>query len=136
MSRLTNYAETALLNHVLGKTAYTMPAGVHLCLFTTDPGEAGSLTGEVASGRGYARQAITATMSASVGGSASSNSADINFGPCTTTAWGTVTHIGIADGATIGAGNLLWYGPVTASKTVAVGDSLRFAASNLSLTLD
>lgn len=136
MSKLTNYAETALTNHILGKAAYTMPTTVYLALFTADPTDSGTLTAEVPASRGYARQAITSTMSTSSGGSTSQNSADINFGPCVTTSWGTVTHIGIVDSATIGAGNLLFYGPVTASKAVAVGDSLRFAANNLTVSID
>lgn len=136
MSDMTNYLESVLINHSLGKSSYTMPATVYLCLFTADPGEAGSMTAEVPSGRGYARQAITTTMSSSSGGSTSSNAGVITFGPCSTTAWGTITHVGVADSATIGAGNLLYKKAMPVSKTIDIADSLQFAAGQLTLSMN
>ena len=47
--------------------------------------------------------------------------------------WGTVTHFAIFDAAT--AGNLLFHGILTASKTVNDGDVFRFTATSLSITL-
>lgn len=132
---LTNYAETALLNHLLGKTAYTMPTTVYAALFTADPGEAGSLSNEVASGVGYARQAITSNMSASTGGSTSANTAAITFGPNTTTNWGTITHCALIDGGSLGSGNVLLKGALAASKAISVGDSFAFNIGALTAAL-
>ena len=47
--------------------------------------------------------------------------------------WGTITHIGIHDAST--AGNLLWHGSLTVSKTVSDGDTLQFAIGNIDLTM-
>jgi hypothetical protein len=47
--------------------------------------------------------------------------------------WGTITHIGIHDA--LSSGNLLWHGSMTASKTIADGDTLEFAIGNIDLTL-
>jgi hypothetical protein len=44
-----------------------------------------------------------------------------------------VTHIGIHNALT--AGDLLWHGAMTASKTIADGDTLEFAIGNIDLTL-
>jgi hypothetical protein len=42
MSQMTDYLEKKLLDHTLGKAAYTMPTTVYLALFTADPGDTGS----------------------------------------------------------------------------------------------
>ena len=44
----------------------------------------------------------------------------------------TVTHIGIWDAAS--SGNLLFYGAVSASKTVTAGDTISLAAGSLDIT--
>ena len=41
--------------------------------------------------------------------------------------------MGIFDAAS--SGNLLWHGALTASKTVADGDTLTFAVGNIDLTM-
>jgi hypothetical protein len=110
----SNYLENKLIDHVLRNVAFTSPTTVYLALYTTDPTEADSGT-EVAGGS-YARQAIT--FSAPVNG-ATDNSAAIVF-PTATGSWGTITHVVIRDALTVG--NPLYYGPLTASKTVASGD--------------
>lgn len=123
----TNYLENAVVDHVLGTASLSSPADVYLALFTADPGEAGAQTNEVDAGEagvGYAREVIT--FDAASGGSAANSNAPA-FGPCTTTPWGTVTHIGLMDAAGIGDGNMLYYGPLTVSKTIGVGDDLSFA---------
>jgi hypothetical protein len=126
-NNLSNYAENKLLDHILGTTAYTKPT-VYLALFTTDPTEAG--TGTEVSGGGYARKTIT--FNASSNGS-SSNSADVLF-PAATGSWGTVSHIGLYDALT--GGNLLWHGPLSASKTIGTDDEFKLGAGRLSVSID
>lgn len=132
MSQLSNYAEKKLLDHLLGKAAYTMPTTVYLALFTADPGEAGGLTAEVTAG-GYARLAITSLMTATDAATGTSTSTGaITIGPATA-GWGTITHVAIMDAAT--AGNTLLYGPLASAKTIASGDSFQMAAGQLSAVL-
>jgi hypothetical protein len=126
MSAKSDYLELKVLDHFLGTSATSAPSNVYLALHTADPTDAGS--GAEVSGNGYARQAIT--FAAASGGSAASSSAEEftasggNFG--------TITHFGIWDAST--SGNLLYHGALTASKTIADGDTLRFASGNITIT--
>lgn len=136
MVALTNYGESALLNHVTGKAAMTLPTEVYLCLFTADPTESGTLTSEVGSARGYVRLPMKASISTSSAGSQITNTVAFTFGPCTTTVWGTITHAAIIDTGTLGSGNMLFKGALAASKTVAIGDTLVVPIGALSISLD
>ena len=127
MAALSNYLENALINAVLRNVSYTSPATVYVALFTTDPTDAGS--GTEVSGGSYARTAVT--FGAPTNGVAS-NSGAVNF-PTSSGVWGTVTHVGIYDTST--AGNLLFHGVLTVSKTVGNGDTVTFAIGALSATL-
>tara|TARA_R110002074_G_scaffold354004_2_gene525820 strand:- start:6449 stop:6859 length:411 start_codon:yes stop_codon:yes gene_type:complete len=130
---LTKYAVSKLVNHLLGKAAFTMPNPVYLVLFTADPTTDGLFTNEVPASRGYARASITATMSSSVAGAASANAADVTFGPCITGDWGNITHVGIADSSTLGSGNLLTYKALAAAdqRIIKIGDDFRVPATTL-----
>lgn len=127
MSAASDFLENKLLDHSLATTAYTAPAAVYVGLFTSDPTDAG--TGTEVSGGSYARQ--SATFSAASGGSAST-SATITF-PSATANWGTITHIGLYDASS--AGNLLYHGAVTTSKTIETGDTFQISSGNLTITL-
>lgn len=128
MSAISNYLENALINATLRNTSYTSPTTVYVGLFTTDPTDAGS--GTEVSGGSYARTA--ATFDAPSNGS-SSTDADVQF-PQATGDWGTVTHFGLFDALT--SGNLLYYGALTASKTIETGDVFKIASGNLTVTLE
>ena len=137
MSAASNYLENKVLDHVLRNTAFTQPAALYLALFTGSAGttdvnlEAGTLTNEVPSGRGYVRKAIT--FAAASGGTAA-NSAIVTF-DASTVAWNTITYVAIMDSATIGAGNVLFYGAVTTPKTIDIGDTFQVSAGNLTVSL-
>jgi hypothetical protein len=128
-NNLTNYGESSLVKHLVGKAAFTMPTTVYVSLHTADPTETGSMAAEV-SGGAYSRQAVTWGIES---GGSIANSAELAW-TVASASWGTVTHIGICDAAT--AGNMLVFGALTASKTVASGDQFKMAASALSVTLD
>jgi hypothetical protein len=127
MSALSDYAENKLLDHLLGKTSFTMPASVRVALFTAAPSDAGG--GTEVSGGSYARQAIVVNSSS---GGATNPNADVTF-PVASASWGTVTHVGIFDAAS--GGNLLMWGALSASKTIASGDQLVFPAADLDFAL-
>lgn len=128
MSAISNYLENALINHVFRNVSYTPPATIYVALYTTNPTDAD--VGVEVSGGGYVRQAVTFVAPSS---GATSNATDVVF-PEATTDWGTITHLGLRD-ADIG-GNLLWYGPLSTSKTVLAGDQLIFKAGQLTISLD
>lgn len=111
-----------------------LAAGVfYLALATADPTEAatGASMNEVANAGSYARQSVT--FGAPSNG-VSTNSGAVTF-PTATGTWGTVSHFVLVDSGTHGAGNVLFHGALTASKTVASGDSISFADGQLSVTL-
>ncbi|MFA7308350.1 MAG: hypothetical protein WC026_16960 [Hyphomicrobium sp.] len=131
MSQATNYSEYKVCDHVMGRTSYTKPSTTYLALSTADPGETGSQSNEP-SGNGYSRQdASSAFGDANTTTGTAVNSSVMTFGPCTTSGWGTITHGLYCDASTTGNG--LVYFALTSSRTIAVGDSLQFATSQLSV---
>lgn len=129
MAALSDYAEKLLLDWAMTTGAATRPTQWFLALYTTAPSDAGG--GIEVSGSGYSRQAITFAAASTPGGTTSNTNI-----PSFTAAggsFGTVTHLGIFTAST--AGNLLWHGSMTASKTVGDGDTLEFSTGNVNLTL-
>lgn len=126
---LSNYAENKVIDHVLGKTAFTMPTA-YLALYTVAPSDAGG--GTEVTGGSYARVAIASAFGAASSGS-SANTSQIAFTQASAS-WGTVVAFGILDAST--AGNLLWWGDLTSSKAVASGDTAVFNTGQLTVTLD
>lgn len=123
MTAFSNYLENKLLDHTLNVAAFTQPSSLQLSLHTADPGEDGS-TAEVTGGS-YARQAIT-FAAASAGVSSMSNSPSFTDMPACT-----VSHIAIWDNT---GTNCLFYGALSASKTVNAGDT--YNQNTLTITLD
>jgi hypothetical protein len=132
---LSNYAETHVLDHVNGKTSFTMPATVALALTTTTPDS--SKTGATiveATYTGYGRQSVpnTSWAAATAGGagaaSTSSNSVAITFAACTASS-SVIIGWALCDSATTAAGNMLHWGSATSTTisttqtpaTVAIG---------------
>ena len=133
MGSFADFIEDAFLDHLVGKTAYTMPTA-YVGLFTTAPTDAGG--GVEVSGGSYVRQStIGDDWNASSGGSIS-NVNDITF-PEATADWGTVTHFALFDASS--GGNMLAWGALTTSKTIETGEIAKFAGAtpgDLVLTLD
>jgi hypothetical protein len=131
---LSNYAENELLDHLLGKGLrnFTSPPVLAVALASAITGTDGATVTEFANANGYTRQAVT--FGAAGSGSAT-NSADVTFDPATGDQ-GTVTHIAVYDNAAYGLGELLFYGALTASKTIQTGDTFEIKTSNLTVNLD
>ena len=129
----TDFWENEILDHILNDGAYTAPAPIYVGLSTTTPTDAGTNFTEPASG-GYARVAAAAAVWDAAASGSKDNGSVIDMGTASGAAWGTITHFGLFDAST--AGNLCATGALTASKTIADGDSAQFAAAALALTLD
>jgi len=123
---LTEYAIKKILDHVMGRAAWTMPTTVYMALFNGDPTGAGTeLTAPPCTG--YARKAITssaATFAAPVGTIV--NSVDIDFG-IAGSAWGTVDYSAIYDQLT--GGNMLSSSPLEVVRSIQLDDPAKFPAS-------
>jgi len=76
-------------------------------------------------------QSAGSTVASTGSGGQTSNNAAITF-PTPSANWGAVTHFGIYDAAS--AGNLLFWGALTISKTINQADTVTFPAASLSIT--
>ena len=106
----------------LAENDTTSPAtNLYVSLHTADPGEAGDQTTNETAYTGYARVAVART---SGGWTVTNNSvspvAAIEFGECSASPGGAITHFGVGTGSS-GAGKLLYKGTVSPNITMAVG---------------
>ena len=119
---ISNYAELKLLEHVTGKTSFTMPSDVYLKLHTGDPGE--DCTDNPAT---ETTRKITAWAAAASGAIATSATVEWT----TVAATETYSHWSMWDAST--AGNPLWSGALSASAAVTYGDTFQITSLTLSL---
>lgn len=133
----SNYLELEILDHTLGVGAYTMPTA-YLALCTDDPTDAGTgaSMNEVANSYDYARVALASYFGTAAASGEISNDAAIEFATANGGNWGTITYFAIVDSGTHGAGNLLYSGALTASKTINDGETARFAVGELTISAD
>lgn len=90
-------------------------------LHTADPGETGTAVTNEAAYTGYARIAAARSSGGfTVTGNSVSPPANVDFGECTASAGGPITHFGIVSTSS-GAGKLLYSGTMTPNVTMAVG---------------
>lgn len=132
----SDYLEAALLNHLFGSVAYTVPGTYHFALFTSAPNDTGGGTEVNPSASGYARVSVannTTNFPTITAPASKSNGTAVNF-PIATAAWGSVVAFGIYDAST--GGNLLFWGDLTTARSVLTGDTPRFAAGALVITED
>lgn len=128
----SDYLENKYLGYVYTGAAFAAPTNVHIALFTASPNDAGG--GTEVTGGAYARlQRATTAANFTLTGNTLTNAAVFAW-PDATASWGTIVAVGIFDAAT--AGNLLHWGDLTASKTIAAGDRFELAASALTITED
>lgn len=145
MAAMSDYLENKLIDQIFRGQAYSFPATLYVGLLTAAPSDTGG--GTEVTGGSYARASVTSslanwagtqaaastTASSGTSGSTSNNGA-ITF-PAPTANWGSITHFGIYDAST--AGNLLFWGALTTSKTVNNGDAApAFSAAALSIQID
>lgn len=129
----SNYLEEKVLKHIFDLAAYAAPGDLFVALSTANPGEDGSGLAEPAGGS-YARVATDAgDWTWNGGASRVENGNDVAF-PTASAAWGTATHFAIYDDAV--AGNLIFYAPLAASKSIGNGDTATFPAGTLTVTAD
>lgn len=122
---LTNTAENRALDWLMGTatTAPTLPLKVALVTANGTDAAAGT---EVTGGS-YVRKNLT--VGAAVNG-ATSNSADLIW-----TGMPAATVVGVEVWDSAGVPVRLWYGPLTAPRTVLAGDELKMLAGQLAVSL-
>jgi hypothetical protein len=133
MGSLTDYAEIALGNHIIGEGAYAHVATTYCALFTVDPDDTAGWTEVVVGGGTYARQTITWHAATIATRNILSDGALVFA--AVGAAFGDVHGVGIMDGAVEGAGNMLAWA-VVAQKTVADGETYTIADHALTVTVE
>ena len=131
MAQMSDYLETAVMNHVFRNINFTTPGIVHVALYSSDPTDADVGTElETGTSPAYARVAIDGVIGAPTDG-VSTNSSEILF-TAATGDWVGVTHIGIRSEAT--GGNLLAHQALAGTVSVLSGNNFRIPIDNLTLT--
>lgn len=130
---LTDYTEAKVLDHIVGKTSFTMPGVVAIALFTAAPSDAGGGT-EVTNANNYSRKTTAGADWAAAASGATSNANVITFA-VPSGSWGTVTHFAAMDSATHGAGNMLWWADLTTPQAIGSGNTVSFAVGELDITM-
>jgi len=134
MSDFGNYLEDELLDHVFGQGGadYTSPTSIWAAFGTSDPGEAGSAWGEPWGLGTYARVEMTVgDFNASSDGTVDNANTETFLEAGANQ--GTITHFGLFDAATVG--NFLGGGTLSSDRVIETGDTPRFAAGAMVITL-
>ncbi len=137
MSQFSDYSEPKILDALFNGVTLTGPNTMWIALYTATPSDAGG--GTEVSGGAYARAEVEKNGGTSPTwdlavvdgvGYLVDNTHTITFATATAS-WGDVIAFGIFDHLT--TGNLLMWGPLTATKTVGANDTFKFLAGALDL---
>lgn len=142
---MSDWLENKICDFLMRAQTWTAPTGLYVALFTAAPTDAGG--GTEVTGGSYARvnlapslanwagtQSAGSTTASTGTGGTTSNNAAITF-PAPTANWGSIVAFGVFDAST--AGNLIWYGTLSVSKTVNNGDAApSFAIGALTIQID
>ena len=140
MAAMSDYLEVELIKHIFRTGSMTKPTvlAIALCTGATSDSQTGSTITEVTNANNYSRATLNpldANWAATDGSNGiTSNLSAITFAQASGS-WGTISHIAICDSATWGAGNVLFHGALSVSKTVNNGDTLSFQIGDLVITL-
>jgi len=136
MAAMSDYLEGEIIKHIFRTGSFTKPTVLAIGLLTAAPSDTGG--GTEVTGGSYARVSVNpldANWAAIVGNNGTTSNVSAVTFPAPTANWGTITHFGIYDAAS--AGNLLFYGALTTSKTVNNGDAApSFAGGALTVQVD
>lgn len=129
-----NFLEDEVLEHVVGKSAYTSPT-VYVGLSSTTPAEDATNITEPSTGS-YARVATAAIdwNNASTGSIDTANAVGFAAATGDWVAGANLTHLVVFDALT--TGNALFFGSLAVSKPVLSGDTASFPAGDITVTLD
>lgn len=123
----SNYLRGKVIDGSIRAQTYNAPANVFVSLHTADPTPNGTPATEV-SGTWYTRQTVAFGPQAVAGQTANTNTITYNAvvnGPVT------VTHFAIWDAQTLG--NMLYFGPLAATKTFSDTDVPSWLAGQIAI---
>lgn len=121
MLLIFNNTNIADIGDATGLRGSTTAGSLYWALHTADPGEAGTAVTSETAYTGYARVAAARSGSGfTVTGNSVSPPANVDFGECSASPGGAITHFSIVNTAS-GAGKILYSGTMTPNITMAVG---------------
>lgn len=129
MAAFSNYMEDQITAWINGTTFAAAPTNTFVQLYSQDPTDAGSSTGALYTRVSYAASGWTR---GTAGAGTLSNTNAITMQSSAGSA-ATASHFAVFDAST--SGNMLFYGALSASKSIAVGDEVKFNALQLTLTV-
>ena len=132
---LFNNTDWANVGDAAGLQNSAAAGSFYVALHTADPGDAGKQSTNEVSYTGYARVAVARTAGGwTVSGNQVSNTATVQFGECTAGS-ATATHFSVGL-LTSGAGDILYSGALSASRSISSGITPLFNAGALQGTID
>lgn len=144
MAAMSDYLENKLVDQIFRGQAFTFPTNLYVGLLTAAPSDVGG--GTEVTGNNYSRVTVASSLAnwagtqgagttvASTGTTGTTSNNGVLTFPTPSASWGTVVAFGVYDA--VSAGNLLFYGTLTISKTINSGDTVTFPAAALSIQLD
>jgi hypothetical protein len=134
MSAFSNYLEDQITGWIAG-TSMTAPTATFVQLYNGDPTDTGS-GGTAITIDSPARTSVASgsgSWTRGTGGAGTITNATAITITSSATATASATHFAVFDASA--TGNLLFFGALTTSKTIASGDEVKFNASALTLTV-
>lgn len=123
------FQATAIAN-IADNAASSPLTNLYVSLHTADPGEAGDQTTSETAYTGYSRVAVARSAGGwTVTDNSVSPAANIDFGACSASPGGAITHFAVGTAAS-GAGKVLYKGTVTPNITLAVGVTPRLTTAS------
>lgn len=130
---LALYAENKVLELIVGKTAFGLSV-VWVALFTVAPTHEDGTGGTEASAGNYARKSTAGADWAAAAAGAIENANEITFVECSGANWGTINAFALYDA--VSGGNMRVWGNITTPQTINIGNTAKFAAGELDITMD
>jgi hypothetical protein len=116
-----NNVGTSLIGDATGLLPSGTTGSLYLSLHTADPGETGTQATNETAYTGYARLAVARSSAGfTVSGNSVNLTANGDFGQCTASPGGNLTHFGVGTSSS-GAGKLLYSGTLTPNIIMNVG---------------
>jgi hypothetical protein len=129
MAAFSNYMEDAITAWINGTTFPSAPTNTYVQLYSQDPTDEGSATGAL-----YTRISVASGgWTRGTGGAGTLSNTGVITITSSAASGATATHVAVFDAIT--GGNLLFYGALSASKSIGVGDEVKFNALQLTLTV-
>lgn len=131
------YASGSILDKAFGGENFSPPSSYYVGLSTTTISSSGSNVTEPTGGKGYARVEVPNNKTYFTYASTGSlvNASAIEF-PTSSSSWGTIVDVFLADTSASGTGNIWFYETLPSSRVVQDETTVSFSASALTFSIE